>query len=279
VSKRVLGKGLDALFAGAESKPDSINEVSIDRIIVRKNQPRQIFDQEALEEMAASIREHGLLQPLLVRATGGGWYELVAGERRLRASKMAGLEKVPVVVRDMDETTAYEAALIENLQRQDLNPMEEATAYRLLMEVNGYTQEELARRIGKSRTYIANMVRLLNLPQPVIEMLSSGRISPGHARTILSLKDEKEQLRLAEEITRQGLSVREAEAATSEAVRPSIKKMVVRNDAMVRLERKFEELFNTKVRIVKKKSGGRIEVNFHDEEELARIMEILGLEE
>ena len=279
MSKRVLGKGLDALFAGAESKPDSINEVSIDRIIVRKNQPRQIFDQEALEEMAASIREHGLLQPLLVRATGGGWYELVAGERRLRASKMAGLEKVPVVVRDMDETTAYEAALIENLQRQDLNPMEEATAYRLLMEVNGYTQEELARRIGKSRTYIANMVRLLNLPQPVIEMLSSGRISPGHARTILSLKDEKEQLRLAEEITRQGLSVREAEAATSEAVRPSIKKMVVRNDAMVRLERKFEELFNTKVRIVKKKSGGRIEVNFHDEEELARIMEILGLEE
>jgi ParB family chromosome partitioning protein len=277
VGKRVLGKGLDALFAGGENLRANENEVDLDSIVVKGNQPRKVFNQESLDEMAVSIKEHGVLQPLLVRPLDNGKYELVAGERRLRASILAGLERVPVVVRDMDEPVAWEAALIENLQRENLNPIEEAAAYREMLDRHGYTQEELAKKIGKSRAHVANTVRILNLPEEIREMIADGKLTAGHARAILSIKDEEEQISLAHKIIGQGLSVRDSEQAGTEEIRKRKVTQSIKDPNLLMTEQRFEEFLNTKVRVIKKKSGGKIEVSFHDDEELNRIMEILGL--
>jgi ParB family chromosome partitioning protein len=277
VGKRVLGKGLDALFAGGENLRANENEVDLDSIVVKGNQPRKVFNQESLDEMAVSIKEHGVLQPLLVRPLDNGKYELVAGERRLRASILAGLERVPVVVRDMDEPVAWEAALIENLQRENLNPIEEAAAYREMLDRHGYTQEELAKKIGKSRAHVANTVRILNLPEEIREMIADGKLTAGHARAILSIKDEEEQISLAHKIIGQGLSVRDSEQAGTEEIRKRKVTQSIKDPNLLMAEQRFEEFLNTKVRVIKKKSGGKIEVSFHDDEELNRIMEILGL--
>ncbi|MGI6551108.1 MAG: ParB/RepB/Spo0J family partition protein [Syntrophomonadales bacterium] len=277
MGKRVLGKGLDALFAGGENLRANENEVDLDSIVVKGNQPRKVFNQESLDEMAVSIKEHGVLQPLLVRPLDNGKYELVAGERRLRASILAGLERVPVVVRDMDEPVAWEAALIENLQRENLNPIEEAAAYREMLDRHGYTQEELAKKIGKSRAHVANTVRILNLPEEIREMIADGKLTAGHARAILSIKDEEEQISLAHKIIGQGLSVRDSEQAGTEEIRKRKVTQSIKDPNLLMAEQRFEEFLNTKVRVIKKKSGGKIEVSFHDDEELNRIMEILGL--
>jgi ParB family chromosome partitioning protein len=277
VGKRVLGKGLDALFAGGENLRANENEVDLDSIVVKGNQPRKVFNQESLDEMAVSIKEHGVLQPLLVRPLDNGKYELVAGERRLRASILAGLERVPVVVRDMDEPVAWEAALIENLQRENLNPIEEAAAYREMLDRHGYTQEELAKKIGKSRAHVANTVRILNLPEEIREIIADGKLTAGHARAILSIKDEEEQISLAHKIIGQGLSVRDSEQAGTEEIRKRKVTQSIKDPNLLMAEQRFEEFLNTKVRVIKKKSGGKIEVSFHDDEELNRIMEILGL--
>ena len=277
MGKRVLGKGLDALFAGGENLRANENEVDLDSIVVKGNQPRKVFNQESLDEMAVSIKEHGVLQPLLVRPLDNGKYELVAGERRLRASILAGLERVPVVVRDMDEPVAWEAALIENLQRENLNPIEEAAAYREMLDRHGYTQEELAKKIGKSRAHVANTVRILNLPEEIREMIADGKLTAGHARAILSIKDEEEQISLAHKIIGQGLSVRDSEQAGTEEIRKRKVTQSIKDPNLLMTEQRFEEFLNTKVRVIKKKSGGKIEVSFHDDEELNRIMEILGL--
>jgi ParB family chromosome partitioning protein len=277
VGKRVLGKGLDALFAGGENLRANENEVDLDSIVVKGNQPRKVFNQESLDEMAVSIKEHGVLQPLLVRPLDNGKYELVAGERRLRASILAGLERVPVVVRDMDEPVAWEAALIENLQRENLNPIEEAAAYREMLDRHGYTQEELAKKIGKSRAHVSNTVRILNLPEEIREMIADGKLTAGHARAILSIKDEEEQISLAHKIIGQGLSVRDSEQAGTEEIRKRKVTQSIKDPNLLMAEQRFEEFLNTKVRVIKKKSGGKIEVSFHDDEELNRIMEILGL--
>lgn len=277
MGKRVLGKGLDALFAGGENLRANENEVDLDSIVVKGNQPRKVFNQESLDEMAVSIKEHGVLQPLLVRPLDNGKYELVAGERRLRASILAGLERVPVVVRDMDEPVAWEAALIENLQRENLNPIEEAAAYREMLDRHGYTQEELAKKIGKSRAHVANTVRILNLPEEIREIIADGKLTAGHARAILSIKDEEEQISLAHKIIGQGLSVRDSEQAGTEEIRKRKVTQSIKDPNLLMAEQRFEEFLNTKVRVIKKKSGGKIEVSFHDDEELNRIMEILGL--
>ena len=277
MSKRVLGKGLDALFSGGETLEALVNEVSLDNIVVRGNQPRKVFNQESIEEMAESIREHGVLQPLLVRPLDNGKYELVAGERRLRASMLADLDKVPVVIREMEDPVAWEAALIENLQRENLNPIEEANGYREMLDRHGYTQEELARKIGKSRTYIANTVRLLNLPEEVREMVINGKLTAGHARAILTVKETGQQVTLAKKIIGQGMSVRDTEVASASESRTQRTKGIIKDPDMMMVQQRFEEYFNTKVRVIKQKSGGRIEVSFHDDEELSRIMELLGL--
>lgn len=277
MGKRVLGKGLDALFSGGETLEVKEHMVELDNIVVRGNQPRKVFNQESLEEMATSIKEHGVLQPLLVRPLDNGKYELVAGERRLRASILAGLERVPVVVRDMDEPVAWEAALIENLQRENLNPIEEAAAYREMLDRHGYTQEELARKIGKSRAYVANTVRILNLPEPIRDMISDGQLTAGHARAILSVKDEGQQISLANKIIGKGLSVRDTEDIGHDATRKRKENHPIKDPNLLMAQQRFEEYLNTRVRVIKRKSGGKIEVSFHDDEELNRIMEILGL--
>ncbi|NLV15606.1 MAG: ParB/RepB/Spo0J family partition protein [Syntrophomonadaceae bacterium] len=272
MSKRGLGKGLDALFSGDHSAEAMDQQVSISRIVVRGDQPRKNFNQDALEEMAASIKEHGILQPLLVRPLEDGQYELIAGERRLRAAVRAGLEQVPVMVKPMDDSMAREAAMIENLQREDLNPIEEALAFREMMDRYRYTQEELARRLSKSRSYITNSIRILNLPQEIQEMVESGQLTAGHARAVLSAVGETNQINMARKIVGQGLSVRE-----SEGLSKKLKVKNLKDPNLLAAERCLEDALGTRVRVTMQKTGGRIEVDFRDDEELSRIMEILGL--
>lgn len=277
MSKRVLGKGLDALLSSGETLEKPGNEISLEKIVVTGNQPRKMFNDETIKEMADSIKEHGVLQPLLVRPLESGKYELVAGERRLRAAVLAGLKKVPVVIREMQDPEAWEAALIENLQRENLNPVEEAAAYREMLERYGYTQEELARKIGKSRAHVANTVRLLNLPEEVRELVKSGEITAGHARAILALKDEEQQLALARKIIQQGMTVRDTEEAGTRERKVRTKAVKAKDPNLAMVEQRFEELLNTRVKVIKQKNGGKIEVHFNDDEELSRIMEVMGL--
>ena len=211
-----LGRGLDAIFLDNTTDNSSKGEnnvtlMSLSLIDPKSDQPRKSFDRDALEELASSIAENGLLQPILVRAYLGGRYQIIAGERRFRASKIAGLEEIPVIIMDKDDRKAAEIALIENIQREDLNPVEEALAFRSLMQDYGITQEELSQRVGKSRSAIANTVRLLDLPEPVLLMVASGEISSGHGRTLLGVKDRDNMLLLAKKIVELDLSVRQLE--------------------------------------------------------------------
>jgi len=272
-----LGKGLDALFSSGETLEGPGSEISLEKIVVRGNQPRKLFNDETIEEMAESIKEHGILQPLVVRPLADGKYELVAGERRLRAAVLAGLKKVPVVIKEMEEPQAWEAALTENLQRENLNPIEEAAAYREMLERYGYTQEELARKIGKSRAHVANTVRLLNLPEEVRELVKTGEITAGHARAILAVKDGEQQLALARKIIQQGMTVRDTEDAGTKERKGRKPAEKAKDPNLVMAEQRFEELLNTRVKIIRQKTGGKIEVHFNDDEELNRIMEVMGL--
>lgn len=270
MAKRGLGKGLEALFTGDETGATGSTQIRVENIVARKDQPRKKFKEEALKELAESIREHGILQPLLVRPNGD-MYEIIAGERRFRAAVSIGLEEVPVVVREMEDTSAMEAALIENLQREDLSPVEEAFAFKEMIERYTYTQEQLAAKIGKSRVYVANSVRILNLPEEILLMVEDGRLSAGHARAILSIKDKGQQMKLATKIVESGLSVRESEGA----VKP--KAPVVKDINLVELEDRLQDKLGTRVKLNKKGRGGRIEIAFFDDEDLERIMEILGV--
>lgn len=273
MNKRVLGKGLDALFAGAEggSKPGNI---SVDEIVVRPDQPRRVFEEAALTELSESIKEHGILQPLLVRPIESNKYELIAGERRLRAAKLVGLEEVPVFIRELDDRIAREAALIENLQREDLSPIEEATAYKEMIDGYDYTQEELAERIGKSRSYVANTIRLLNLPREVLEAVNDGQLTAGHARAILSVKGQDEQIKLARKIINSGMSVRESEGAGKKAKQAKKDSLDVH---IKDIEDKLQDILGTRVQINRKKKGGNITVAYFDDEDLERLIELMGV--
>ncbi|MGE5372941.1 MAG: ParB/RepB/Spo0J family partition protein [Solirubrobacterales bacterium] len=274
-NKRALGKGLEALFGENVTVTSEPTIIAIADIVIRKGQPRKTFDEPALEELAASIKTHGVLQPLLVRPLDDGTYELIAGERRLRASKRVGLEAVPVMVKEMEDNSAREAALIENLQREDLNPVEEAMAYQEMLVNYKYTQDELANRIGKSRAYVANTCRLLNLPEEVLLMVSDGRISAGHARAILSVKDKKEQVKLANKILNTGMTVRESESHGKKS-KSIITKASVEPE-IFDLTEKLEDWLGTKVKIEKKRKGGKIEIAYYDNEDLTRIIEAIGI--
>lgn len=269
MSKRALGRGLGALIPGADEIANSA-EVDLERIVPNPYQPRRIFDQQSLMELAQSIKEHGLLQPVVVRPLGGD-YQLVAGERRFRAAKMAGLRAIPAVVMALSDAQVAQVALIENLQREDLNPIEEAEAYKRLVEEFNLTQEALAERIGKSRSAIANTMRLLNLAPAVQEMVAQGRLTPGHARTLLSLSEE-EQIRAAETIIRQGMTVRDAEktkrrARRKEAPPPDPNREDIRQKLMERL--------GTKVVLEEKNGKGRIIIEFYSQEDANRIIQSL----
>lgn len=281
MTKKGLGKGLGALIPMIEEEIDkkNIQEIDIDEIKPNENQPRKAFDEEKIKELASSIKEHGVLQPVILRKTKNG-YELVAGERRWRAAKLAGVRKIPAVVKNLTDVEVMQISLIENLQREDLTPLEEAMAYKRLMEEFGMTQEELASRIGKSRSQIANMVRLLNLEREIQEMISQGKITAGHARALLSVEDPKERMKIAKKIAVENISVRETEELAKTLSIKSGKRAKKNqeeeiNPALIHVTEQLQRALGTKVRIKGSERRGKIEIDFYSEDELERILEVI----
>ena len=278
--QRGLGRGLGALiddFSAPESA-QAVTSLPLQKVEPNPNQPRHRFDEEELQALADSISEHGILQPLAVRKMDGGFYQIIAGERRWRAARLAGLQEVPVVVVEADDKAVMELALIENLQRQDLNPMEEAEGYRVLIEEYGLTQEEAATRVGKSRPAVANALRLLVLPDEVRELVEKGELSAGHARAILSLPTKSKQKTAAQRILALRLSVRQAEAMckrlAAEEKKPEPPKHTGVN-YVAECEKALSRRLDRKVRIVNGKRKGRFELEFYGEDDLQRLYEIL----
>jgi ParB family chromosome partitioning protein len=281
VEKRpALGRGLSALIPDSPAPaapPAADRSLDIDTDLLRPNkfQPRTHIDDDRIEDLARSIRSNGIIQPIVVRKVDSG-YEIIAGERRWRAAQRVGLLKVPVVVRDIPEDQLLAVALIENIQREDLNPIEEALAYRRLADEFRLTQEQIADAVGKDRSSIANFVRLLRLPQEVRANLASNALSMGHARALLALADENAQLRLARDVIARSLSVRETEALVKKAGEPSAPAAAKAVDVHTRAaEEKLRLALGTRARIVRKGKGGRIEIDFTSEDELQRIFELL----
>lgn len=268
-----LGKGLDALFLeNSAEEAGKVVSLRLSEIVPNRAQPRKQFDEDALAELADSIAQHGVIQPLLVRPLADGTYQLVAGERRWRASRMAGLTEVPVTVREMTDKEAAQLALIENLQREDLNPMEEANGYRTLMETYELTQEETARVVNKSRPAVANALRLLNLPTAVAGLVENGRLSAGHARTVLAFETEEEQTAAAEEAVAKGLSVRELERMVKNAKKKAAEEKPVtafaKNSFYSEVELALAEHLGRRVQVIEGKKGGLLQLEFYDEDDL-----------
>ena len=278
-----LGRGLNALVSEAEyetggsaasaSKAASETKLPIEDIVPNPNQPRIHFNETELRELSESIQEHGVLQPLLVRKHGNG-YEIIAGERRYQASKLAGLEELPVIIKDVDDEEMLALALIENLQRSDLNPVEEAKGYRQLIDASGMTQEALSKAVSKSRSAITNSLRLLDLPEVVQQMIFEGKLTAGHARAILAVPYEDARIRLAEKVVAEGLSVRATEnlaplfsaGETPKTQRPATPQ------SFKKAARVLRQVFNTNVRVKSSRGKNKIEIEFKDEEELSRIL-------
>ncbi|GBG56750.1 stage 0 sporulation protein J [Sporomusaceae bacterium FL31] len=277
---RGLGRGLDALIpTTAVQENDQVNVISVKDIVPNKFQPRRIFDDEALIELSQSIKQYGILQPIVVRKTLNG-YELVAGERRWRASQQAGLTIIPAVIRDYTDGEMTEIALIENLQRQDLNAIEEGLAYKRLMEEFGLTQEEVSRKIGRSRSHIANFIRLLNLPPIIQDFVSRGTLSMGQARPILALENQELQIEAAEIIVAEDLSARDAETLVKRlATSPRKPAEEVDNPPreifVVEAEDRLKLALGTQVKIKPGKLKSKIEIEFYSAEDLDRIIEVL----
>lgn len=280
-SQKGLGRGLGALlgdFSEATPEDSALKMLPLHRVEPNPEQPRQDFDEEELAALADSIRIHGVIQPLTVRETGEGYYQIIAGERRWRACRMAGLSEVPAVVIQADDRKAKELALIENLQRQDLNSVEEALGYQSLMDEFGLTQEETAQRVGKSRSAVANSLRLLGLEEKVLEMLRTGAITAGHAKAILMLKSEKKQLEAAQKIANLGLSVRQAELLCKNMAReqPSKKEpAVIQVDYVKECEKSLSKHLGRGVKIVNGKRKGRFELEFYGQEDLQTLLDAL----
>ena len=276
--KRGLGKGLDAIFYDNAREDDAgAVELSINDLEPNRTQPRQSFDDGAMTELADSIAQHGVLQPILVRPLLSGGYQIVAGERRWRASRMAGLTTVPAVIRDLTDSEVMQLALIENLQRQDLNPLEEALGYQTLMNEYGLTQEEAAGRVGKSRPAVANALRLLGLCPEVQERVRKGELSAGHARAILQLKSEKKQQEAAQKIVALGLSVRQAELLCKNMSKEPApqKKEVFAVDYVAECEKSLSKHLGRGVKIVNGKRKGRFELEFYGQEDLQNLLDAL----
>lgn len=277
-----LGKGLDLLIPANEEVTEEAKDavfLKINEVEPNRNQPRKQFNEEALTELSESIKLHGVIQPILVRKQEG-YYEIIAGERRWRAARMAGLSEVPVIIREYTDKEVSEIALIENIQREGLNPVEEALAYRQLIDEYGITQEELSMRISKSRAAIANTMRLLKLSEEVLSMLSEGNISAGHARALLALENGEDQKAAADEIVKKNLSVRETESLVKNWNKTPVKteKKPVKNDFVYRdLEKKMTENLGTKVKIANKNDGtGKIEISYYSDGELEKIFDMIN---
>lgn len=281
--KSGLGTGLDTLFEdnGFGLAQENGTVLRLTEIEPNRNQPRKEFDEQALSELADSIREHGIIQPLLVRPLETGGYQLVAGERRWRAARMIGLTEVPVVIKEMTETEVMELALIENLQRQDLNPLEEAAGYRELMTTYGLTQDQVAKRVGKSRSAVANCLRLLTVPEEIQPFLRSGQLSAGHVKALAGMSDREEMVRIAKSAADKGLSVREVERQVQSftAPRPSSPSGEKKEAFYKELELAMNVELGRKVRIRPGRIGGTVEIAFFDQEDLRSLAYRLSGEE
>ncbi len=283
MSKHGLGRGLEALiFDSSDDK--GIKEIALSEIEANINQPRKEFNQDNLEELADSLRMHGLLQPILVRHEGQK-YSIIAGERRYRAAKLAGFEKITCLIQDCTPQEKSERALVENIQRSDLSPVDEGLAYLKLMEDYGLTQEQVAQKVGKGRPTIANLLRIIRLPEPVLVLLRQEKISVGHAKLLLSMDDSSLQVLLAQKVSKEGLSVREAEGLLHnllDKTEPKVKskKIEVQPDyrVMQGVEERLNSHFQTKVRLKGEPSKGRIEIDYFSEEELNRLLELWNVE-
>ena len=279
-SAKGLGRGLGALlgdFTDELEKKSAYQLLPIYKVEPNPDQPRHDFDEEELQLLADSITVHGVIQPLTVRETGNGYYQIIAGERRWRASRLAGLSEIPAVIIEADDRKAMELALIENLQRQDLNPVEESLGYQALISEYGLTQEEAAARVGKSRPTVANSLRLLHLPDSVLDLLRQGSLTSGHARAILSLKSEKEQLEAAQKICALGLSVRQAELLCknmSKDPKPE-KEATFAVDYVAECEKSLSKHLGRGVKIVNGKRKGRFELEFYGQEDLQNLLDAL----
>ena len=270
--RRGLGKGLEALIPTVPG----VTEVEIDSIVPNPRQPRRALDPEALQELASSIKEQGLVQPLVVTGAGDG-YQLLVGERRWRAAKLAGLEKVQVVIREATPQQMLELALVENLQREDLNPLETATAYQQLVEEFGMTQRQVADKVGKNRVTVTNTLRLLNLPDEVKDALLAEEISEGHARAMLRLRSKREQTQVVAAIIKSGLSVRQTEELVRRMVEEPEAKLEPpeRSPELRALEDQFRQALGTKVSLSRSRKGGRLVIYFYSEEELQGIYDLI----
>ena len=294
MEKRVLGRGLAALIpekqVGDGFKPSptmqvlesniqqGIRNIPIEKIKANKYQPREDFNQESLDDLTASIKEKGFIQPVLVRLKDNE-YELIAGERRLRAAKKLGYKEIPAIIKEASDLDSLELSIIENVQREDLNPIDQAKAYKRLREEFNMTQEKVADTIGKDRATVANILRLLNLPAKIQEHVSRGTISMGHARAILSLDKESEQMRLCTKVLKDDLSVRDTESYAKNIVGKGLKpfptKIIDKDANLASLEQELREIFGTKVKILKSKKGGKIEIEFYSDTDMERVITLL----
>ena len=281
-NERGLGRGLGALLGDAalQSQEGGSLSLPISQVEPGLKQPRKRFEDEALHDLADSIRTHGIIQPLTVRRLSSGYYQIIAGERRWRAAKLAGLTEVPAVIIEADDRKTMELALIENLQREDLNPIEEANGYKSLMEDYGLTQEEAAKRVGKSRPAVANSLRLLALPDPVCQLLEEGKLSAGHARAILAVPSGEAQMKLAKKVVADGLSVRQTESLAKRLAEGEKEAPAPKGDDLSIYDRAAEKdlgaRLGRKVHIVRGRRKGRIELEYYDPEDLNTLLDLLG---
>jgi len=278
MQKQALGKGLGALIPDLsalddkEKKALGINEIELDKIVPNEYQPRKVFNDEKMKELAASIKEQGVIQPVIVHRAGSG-YQLIAGERRWRASRLAGLKTIPALVKEATKREFLEMALIENIQREDLNPLEAAEAYKRLQDEFKLTQEDLAKRVGKERSTVTNFLRLLGLPKEIKQELATGALSMGHAKALLSLERVRDQMQATVMIVKKGLSVREAEALSARLKNPPKEKKARLSHELKSVEEKLKKALGTKVSITAKSKGGRIVIEYYSAEELDRIID------
>lgn len=272
------GKGFDAFFDSTdileEAEKDLI-EIKVNRIEPNSAQPRKQFDEEQLKKLSDSIKEHGVLQPIIVVPSENGFYKIIAGERRWRAAKMCGLQTVPAIIKNYEGREAAEIAMIENLQREDLNPIEEAQGYKNLIEQYGVTQERVGELIGKSRSAIANSIRLLSLPENIIKMVQDGLLSEGHARTLLSVESDTKKQQLAEQIIKEQITVRGLEKIVSEKKKPASKK-AMKIPEILDLEDNLSQKIGSKVKIISGKRKGKIEIEYYNNDDLERIISLFN---
>lgn len=276
MNRRGLGKGLEALLPRGVDDESGIEYIDVDKIRSNKSQPRKYFDDRSLKELADSIKEHGMIQPVIVKAQGDG-YVIIAGERRWKAARLAGMKEIPAIVKNVSDQEVLQLALIENLQREDLNPIEEAMAYKALIEEHGMTQEDVSEKIGKSRSAIANSIRLLNLDHRVIDYLITGELTTGHARALLSLEEGDAQFEVAKKVIKEGMNVRQTESLVKRILNGHGKKKRIgeSNTTYRFIQEDMEKALGTKITIKRTKNKGRIEIEFYSDEDLQRIYEYL----